>query len=160
MTEYTVDQVTAAYIKLREISAQKAAAFKEEMAPIEKKMSEIENWLLNKMNELGCDQLKNAAGTPYKKIQTSVVMADATAFKAYILQPAVEALKTHLMAMGYMLMPKDSESFATVIDQSIRWDLADLRVGKKGVQEYMEETQAPPPGVTINQFATVNIRRN
>lgn len=158
MTEYTVDQVTAAYIKLREISAQKAAAFKDEMAPIEKKMSEIENWLLNKMNELGCDQLKNASGTPYKKIQTSMVMSDAPAFKSYILQPAVNAVASYLLGLG--ISPRYSEVLGTMIDQSIRWDLADLRVGKKGVQEFMEETQAPPPGVTVNQFATVNIRRS
>lgn len=159
MTEYTIEQVTAAYVRLRQIRAEKESSFKQSMEPIEQKMTDIENWLLNQMNVQGVDSFKTKSGTPYKKTQTSVSLAEPEVFRDFVLKPAAEGIGTHLQAMGYVISPTMLEEFKTVIGQLIRWDVVDFRVGKKGVQEFIEEHDAPPPGVAITQFATVNIRK-
>jgi hypothetical protein len=160
MTEYTVEQVTQAYMRLREIRAQKEASFKEVLDPIDAKMVEIENWLLAKMESLGADNIKTKYGTPYKKIQTSVTLADPETFKNFVLQPAADSIGSHLQAMGYAIDANTVEQIRTVIAQMIHWDVAELRVSKAGVKEFMEQHQVLPPGVAVSQFATINVRKS
>lgn len=160
MTKPTIEQVTAVYLRLRELEAEIGERHSKELEPLAKKKGEIENWLLNEMNTQSVDSFKTPAGTPYKKIQTAVKLDDPEIFRNYILQPVADAVQSLIAGMGYVVAPHINSQIATIVAQNIRWDLADLRVGKKGVQEFIEETQAPPPGVSINTFATVNVRRS
>ena len=48
-------------------------------------MKEIEAQLLDILNKLGSDSIKSAAGTAYKKLSTSVTVADMREFRRHVI---------------------------------------------------------------------------
>lgn len=61
----TVDQVIAAYVKLRAVKGAKEAALKEEVAVINEKLQKLENWLRAKADEQGVTSFKTNHGTAF-----------------------------------------------------------------------------------------------
>ena len=49
------------------------------------RMDELENILLDKLNQLGVDSLAGQSGTVYKKLSTSVTIADAREFRRHVI---------------------------------------------------------------------------
>lgn len=160
MSDYKVEDVVAQYIKLRDKKAEITARHKEELAPYSEAMEKMEAWLLAQMQAVGADSFKTQHGTAFKASAASVTMADPVVFKSYVLAPAPEAIRSYLLAQGIELEPQDIDHINTILAETPRWNLADFRAAKKGVQEYIEEKQVEVPGVSVNSIVTVNIRRN
>ncbi len=157
---YTVDQVIAQYIKLRDQKAELAAKHKDELKPLSDAMDSMEAWLLNKLNTDGVESFKTAEGTAFKAHTASVSMSDGVVFKSFVFAPAVQAFKDYFETAGFELEPHDLEHVATILQDSPLWSLTDFRAAKKGIQEYIEEKQIPVPGVSVTPILNVNIRRS
>lgn len=154
----TIEDVTAKYIEIRDRKAGIALRHAEELKPLNDAQSNIESWLLNKMNEDGVDSYKTQSGTPYKSVTTSVKLQDPAAFKESIFAPAAERIISLLGGVGNDL--EDSLNIVlNIIRDSALWDMVDFRAGKKGIQAFIEQTKTLPPGVTVDSFTSVNIRR-
>lgn len=67
-----VEEVVAAYIKLRDSKKTLASKQKEEMAPINAKLEKLEGWLHREMNRLHAENIRTDAGTAYKATRSSV----------------------------------------------------------------------------------------
>lgn len=156
----TVEEVTKKYIELRDRKAEIAKRQSEEVKPLSEAMENLEAWLLNQMNTLGVDSFKTSAGTPYKANSNSVKMTDAGAFKGHVFAPAVEGIINYLSALGHSIQHADKEAMQMILQDSPLWDMVDFRAGKKGVLEHLENTEALPPGVAVETFTIVNVRRS
>ncbi len=152
--------VLAKYIELRDRKTEMGKRHSEEMAPINEAMTGIENWLMHQMNSAGVDQLKvTDVGTAFKATTTSVQMQDAGAFKDFVFAPVVEGIHNYLTGTGYGIRPMDMEMIQKIIREMVAWDMVDFRAGKKGIQDYIANENATPPGVAVNTVATIQIRR-
>ena len=118
-------------------------------------METIEAWFLDQMNKMGVDNLKTPSGTPYKHVTTSVKMLDSESFKQFVFQPVV-ALLTGLIQQTGSHVP----DVAGLLTSGILWDMIDFRVGRKGVLEHIEREGTVPPGVIVDQFTSVKIRKS
>jgi len=156
----TIEDVTAKYIELRDRKAQIAKRQQEELAPINKAMEDIETYLMAQMNALGVDSFKTASGTPYKANTNSVKLIDAGAFKGHVFAPALEAMHHYLSATGHHLQAVDLQAMESCLQEKARWDMVDFRAGKKGILDHLENTDELPPGVAVETFSVVNIRRS
>lgn len=154
----TIEEVTRKYVELRDRKAELTKKHQGEMVPFNEAMEVCENWLLDKMNTLGCANLKNAAGTPYKANQNSVRMEDAARFKEFIFAPAIEAVYHYLCAVGYGIQPADLAAIKAALQEKSAWDMVDFRAGKKGILEYQEQNNALPPGVAVETSTVINVR--
>jgi len=132
-----------------------AAKHAAEIEPITKSMETIEAWFLDQMNKMGVDNLKTPSGNPYKHVTTSVKMLDSESFKQFVFQPVV-ALLTGLIQQTGSHVP----DVAGLLTSGILWDMIDFRVGRKGVLEHIEREGTVPPGVIVDQFTSVKIRKS
>jgi hypothetical protein len=156
---YTIDEIVAQYVKLRDKKAELAAQQKDAMKPLSDAMDIMEAELLKRMQADGVDSYKTQAGTAFKAHTASVSMQDAIAFKQFVLAPAIEAIKTYFAAAGFELENNDIDHLTTLLQDQPLWSLADFRAAKKGIQEYIEEKQLPVPGVAVTPVLNINIRR-
>lgn len=156
----TIDEVIAKYINLRDRKAELAKQQSEAMQPFNAAMESIENYLMHTMNTIGVDQLKATdVGTAFKAHATSCQMQDPLAFKSFVFAPAAEGIVNYLRSAGYGIRDLDTEAMTNIIRDLPKWDMVDFRAGKKGIQEYIANENAPVPGVAVNTVATINIRR-
>ena len=84
--EVTPAQMVAEYIKLRDLkkaAEDKFSAFMKENYG--NRMDELELTLLDTLNKLGSDSIAAPGGTVYKKISTSVTVADAREFQRHVI---------------------------------------------------------------------------
>lgn len=147
-----INEVVKKYISLRDESTVISERHKEELRPIFESMNVIETWLLQEMEKMGVDSLKTPSGTPYKAVSKSVKMADPESFKAFCFAPVIEAFKN----LNIPNMP----DILGLLTAGIRWDIIDFRPLKSGVNELINETGNVPPGVSVDQFTKINIRRS
>lgn len=157
---YNVGDVINKYIELRDRKAELAKRHDEEMQQFSGPMQAIENYLMHQMNELGVSQLKEAGvGTAFKVNSTSVQMKEPAEFKAFVFEPAVLALINHLTVQGIHVDEHLAATVASILRDLPRWDVVDFRAGKKGIQEYQENSERAVPGVAVNSVLTISIRR-
>lgn len=123
-----VNDVIAAYIKLRDERDSIKERHKGELRPVLDKMEKLENWLHRKLNNDGLKNFKGKAGTAFLKNRTSVTV-------------------------------KDREVFFDFVREQERWDLIDTRASSTAVQDFMEEHEAPPPGVDVRTEEVCQVRR-
>jgi hypothetical protein len=123
-------------------------------------MGNIENYLMHTMNTMGVSQLKEeGVGTAFRATQTSVQLKEPGEFKAFVFEPAIRAIVQHLIATGIHVNDQLVATVANIVRDLPRWDVVDLRAGKKGIQDYLENTSQAVPGVAVNSVATISIRR-
>ena len=79
-----IDEVVAAYIKLRDKKKVIAERHKEELAKTNEVMEFMENWLMKELNTLGVESAKTEVGTAYKKKRTSIKVQDFDAFLDFV----------------------------------------------------------------------------
>ena len=156
---YTVEQVVERYRQLKADQAVMSARHAEEMKPLSESLTNIETWLLAKMNQDGVDSYKTAHGTAYQSRLKSVKVEDPIAFKHYVLAPAAEQLLA-LVQHGQTLQGFSNpvQAMLELLDQFTLWDLADFRPGKKGIQKHQEETGITVPGISFSEIINVNVR--
>jgi hypothetical protein len=131
----------------------------EEIKPLKEAMTNIENWLLAKMNQDGCENYKTAYGTAYQSRLKSVKMEDPIQFKNYILRPAARTLLAMTGPDTVVAKSIDPEGeVLSWINQYALWDLADFRPGKKGIINHQNETGEIVPGVSFSEIINVNVR--
>lgn len=84
----TPADVIALYVQLRDGKKQAADVYDTwEKANFGGPMEHLERWLLDKLNELGVDSLSgpDGTGTAYKKLTTSVTVADQREFRRHVI---------------------------------------------------------------------------
>lgn len=149
MTDITVDQVIEKYVVIREIKRDLERDHEEALKPISEKLEKLGAWLLGKMQETGVDSFKTKNGTAYKSNKTSCTIADREMFKSFVFAPLAGWLKA---SYGVEVEPQVLMSLA-------RLDLVDFRSLKEGVEMFIEDHSQVPPGLTVAQTTTVNVRR-
>lgn len=142
-------QLTTTYLKLRNAKKDIDAQAKERTGPITQAMDRIEAFMLEKMNELGTDSLKNEAGTPYRAESVSVTLADAPVFLDFVLGRALQALP---------IKPEAREAIKQAMMDSGQLSLLEARPSKSAVETLLEETNELPPGLNRRVEAKVNVR--
>ena len=105
-----LDQITEMYIKIRDKKAAIAKRHKEELAPYNAKLEQVENAILAHFQKTGQTSSKTPHGTPYISTRTSATVDDRDAFipfvvanKAYeLLSNAIrkEALEEYIKETG------------------------------------------------------------
>lgn len=83
--QYTVEDVIARYIALRDAKEALAERHKAEMAPYHAQMETIEAWLQAKLIEIGADNIKTESGTAYRSTVQATKVVDWDTLLAYIL---------------------------------------------------------------------------
>lgn len=81
-----INRLVEGYIRLREKKAELEAKSKQELAPIKKLMSDIENRMLKHMQETGAESIKTGGGTAYKTVRSSASVADRSAFLDFVVE--------------------------------------------------------------------------
>lgn len=144
-----VAALTTLYLKLRGAEADLKDQAKKKLAPIQTGMELIENHFLAKMNELGVDSLKNAAGTPYKTEKTSITVADNSAFVDFVLTRALS---------GMPLKDEAKVAIKSAIIESGQLALIEARASKTACEQYLQEMRELPAGLNRRSEFAVNVR--
>ena len=159
MTAPTKDVVIGKYVELRDEMAAIGERHVAELAPIQDQMQKIEAWLLANLNQDGVDSYKTALGTAYKSVTMSAKMEDKIAFAETVYRGIAQRIRSMLPISDKEWAPEAVDLLVDIIANS-DWSLADVRVNKTGVKEFMETHEgATPPGVAVENFTKVNIRR-
>jgi hypothetical protein len=124
-----IDSVIAGVIKFRDQKDALSKRHKEEMAPLNEKITALENYLQLHLQALGTTSFSvKEVGTAYLQNVVSVTTADWDAILGWI-------------------------------RQNEAWEFLEHRVSKLVVQEYVESKGELPPGVAMTQSQEVRVRR-
>ncbi len=77
--EPRIEDVVSKYIALRDKKAELDAAHKEKVASIDDALNRVEVYLLSRMQSMGVESVRTAAGTAYTSLKVSVSTADKDA---------------------------------------------------------------------------------
>jgi hypothetical protein len=122
-------QVIEAYLTLREQKTALAALQKEEMAPINEKMTKLETYMLDLLNKANVDSMAfKGVGTMFKKMTSSVTVEEWDA--------TLDWIRTNEV-----------------------WELLERRVSKTVAQEYADSHGEYPPGLKVVTDVVVQVRK-
>lgn len=76
MSDLKIDKVVTAYIQLRDKKAEMKKAYDLAKADIDSQLETLENFIMEKTNELGVDSFKTSEGTAYRYETVSATVAD------------------------------------------------------------------------------------
>ena len=159
MADLTIDSLLQKYFDLDGRIDEMSKRHAEEMKPLSEAQATIKNYLQHLMNQLGTDQVKaKGVGIAFTKMSRTCQMADAEAFKQFVFEPVIQGIQNYLTGSGIELNDTDRAVLQNVVLAMPMWDMIDFRAGQKGIKEYVENG-GQVPGVNINSFATVSIRR-
>ena len=79
-----VDDIVAAYVRLRDQKAELKAQQAEAMKPYDETLAKLEAEALQILSDTGVESMKTSAGTVYKSVATSATVQDKSAFMDYI----------------------------------------------------------------------------
>lgn len=159
MTALTKDVVIGKYVELRDEVKTLSERHAAELQPYTEQMDKIEAWLLANLNQDGVDSYKTATGTAYKTVTMSTRLEDRDAFMTGVLLKVAQAVRSELPIGDKEWAPEAVQLLIEIMKQA-DWSLAEIRVSKTGVKEFMETAGAVPPGVAIEHFTKVNVRRS
>jgi len=112
----------------------------------------------DKMNALKKDHKAQIA--PYTKALETL----ENEFKKSMDSSGVENLKTSegvaFLASQSSVTASDKISFLAYVQENDAWHLLDIRPSKTAVQEFVQEFNAPPPGVNYTRRQVVNVRKS
>lgn len=144
------DVLTKTYLSIDDKKKDLDAQLKVKTGPLTEALTLIENHLLAKFTEMGVDNVKTDAGTPYITTRTSASVADGDAYWRFVLGKALSGLPLN-----------DAQRGAITDSMLASGALAFLenRAAKGPVEQYVQQTQALPPGINWNASRAVNVRR-
>lgn len=117
------------YIALRDKIKDISDRHKEELRPYAEMKEKLDALLLGYLNQINSDNASvKDVGTVYKTVKKSATVADADAFRRFVI---------------------GSEA----------WSLADWKANAHAVEEFIEQNNAPPPGVNYATTMSVGVRR-
>ena len=79
-----VDDIVAAYVRLRDQKAELKAQQAEVMKPYDEALAKLEAEALQILSDTGVESMKTSAGTVYKSVATSATVQDKSAFMDYL----------------------------------------------------------------------------
>lgn len=79
-----VDDIVAAYVRLRDQKSELKAQQAEAMKPYDEALAKLEAEALQILSDTGVESMKTSAGTVYKSVATSATVQDKSAFMDYI----------------------------------------------------------------------------
>lgn len=125
----TADMVIQAFVKTRDLIAEKKKAFKLEEADLKVVQQKRANWLKGQMDALGVESMKSVKhGTAFIDWKDSASVADWPAFIKWV---------------------KDEEQY----------DFLNHAVNKTAVKQQLDEGKPLPPGVNYSKIKDVKVRR-
>lgn len=80
----TVEELVKNYVALRDLKAQKKAAYEAEVGKLTELMSKVETKLLELFRQMGVDSMKTGAGTAYIATRVSTTIGDWDTFLAHV----------------------------------------------------------------------------
>ncbi|MDE2022523.1 MAG: hypothetical protein KGI71_06465 [Patescibacteria group bacterium] len=125
----TIAEVVPLYVKLRDRIRETEARHKAELVPLKEKKDVLDAWLLAELDK--------------QKLQSVNVSGAGTVFKKKVVKVSVA----------------DWESTWKWIVDNGRYDMLNHAVNKTTVVAYVEEHQAPPPGVSYSAAFEVEVNR-
>ena len=79
-----VDDIVAAYVRLRDQKAELKAQQAEALKPYDEALAKLEAEALRILSDTGVESMKTSAGTVYQSVAMSVTVQDKSAFMDYI----------------------------------------------------------------------------
>lgn len=119
----------AEYLRLRDYKAELGQSQKAAMSEVDDSLSQMESWFLGKMQEMGVDSFKVAAGTVYTAANLRASIGDK------------DALSNHIRQTGEVELLQSRVS-TTVLKEWME-----------------RNNGACPPGVSVSTERVVNVRR-
>jgi hypothetical protein len=129
-TSVTADKVISAYIKTRDLIAEKKRAYEAEVAEMVAMQDKRSKWLLTEIERLGAKGLMSNAGTCSVVYKDSATVSDRTAYLTWVRA-----------------------------DWENRQAFLDSRANKTAVKALVEGGDVPPPGVNYTKVKDIQIRR-
>lgn len=117
--------------KIKVVLATLKENFTNECAPLEEGITTIETELMRRLTERGADNTKTEFGTAYKARGIRAKVIDRDAF-----------LK-----------------FCVAYWDTVGSEMLDVRVLKDPVKDFMASAREPPPGVEVESYTNLNVRR-
>ena len=156
---FTIDDVVLRHRELTADIATISARHKTELEPLTTAVTQIEAWLLAKMNADGIQNYKTPHGTAYQSRLKSVKLEDPVGFRNFILYPAAAHIQA-LVSGSALFADQESgiNSLLNIMGQYPQWDCADFRPGKKGILKHQEDTGQVVPGISFTEIVNVNVR--
>lgn len=96
---------------------------------------------------------------PYKQAKSQLEAELLEHLNANHMKSARTAAGTVNVSEKTSCRVEDTDAFRSFVVNNGEWDLCDMKANAPAVEKYMEEQQAPPPGVIVNRFRTVGVRR-
>lgn len=148
--DFDAAKMTKVYLAIRDKKKDLEAAAKLKIAPLTEALARIEGAFLAKMLEQNTENLKNAEGTPYITMRTSVTMADSQVYWKWVLQQALAPLP---------LKPEQVDGIVKVMMESGALAYIEDRPAKAPVEAFKETNQALPPGINYSATQAVNVKK-
>lgn len=123
-----IDDLVAAYVKLRDKKKDIVAGHKAQLAPYNDGLQKLEGFLMKRMADAGVESAKTTSGTAYTSTRAQAVVEDWDKCFAFV----------------------QEKGLAHILTRS---------VSKTAVEEYIEDTGEPVPGVRINRVITLGVRK-
>lgn len=86
MTEVNVEQIVAAFVKLRDHKNKIQKRHKEELAPVNEKLDRLSGWLQNDLLQRKVQSQKTAAGTAYLSTDSSATVKDRDEYLKFVIE--------------------------------------------------------------------------
>lgn len=129
LDDATAGLLMKAFLRAREEKDAIKAREKAALEPVQETLDYIEGLLLQKMQEQGVDNFKNADGTAYQSVTTRYKVEDWDAMLAWAMKNNMTDVLVH-------------------------------NVAKSAVDDFVEENNALPPGVSRHAHTNVRVRRS
>ena len=126
----SVDQVMEAYVKTRDLLAEKKKQFNESIAELKDLQTAREKYLLGQLTTQDVESIKAKHGTCFIKWAESVTVADGEVFMSWVKE-----------------------------DWDNRKHFLENRCSKGAVKQDLDDKKPLPPGINYNKVKTVQVRR-
>lgn len=146
--DLTVEQLIVEHTKVDDWIAAETKRFAEFMKPHKERLLQISNQLLALSNTQGWESIRTDSGTAYRSTLLNASVSPDGA--KYTNQQGQEVVGREALL-----------DFALDNWETIGNDLLLISAQKDAIKRYMESNNGtPPPGVLVNWFARINIRRS
>ena len=157
MADYTIDQIVARYVQLRDemqVISQRHAA---ELKPYNDKLQILNTVLLDRLNKTGSESIRTEHGTAYKKTVMSATIEPENGW---------EQLMDFIMMAGLNRVSEVEVRAGSAEEAMMAWrttpelSLLCHAVNKTAIKEFMDNKNAEiPPGVKVSHITNVGVRR-
>lgn len=157
MAEFTIEQIVAKYVQIRDEMAEIAKRHAAELQPLNQKLQVLNAVLLDRLNKSGVESARTDAGTAYKKVVMSATVEKEGGW---------EQILDFIMMKGLDRVSEVMARNGTPEEAMVAWrttpelSLLCHAVSKEAIKEYMDNKSGEiPPGVKVSHVTNVGVRR-